>query len=582
MKGLFRLFLVVLSLALSGCSDRVRTISIEMAATTDVHGNIFPYDFTSVKGTTAPGGLSRVSTWLKQERRTYGDRLLYFDAGDMIQGSPLMSFERTSWYDQSSVASEVLDELGCNLVTIGNHDIEAGIPTLERFLNSGHFVPVCANVYYEGTRATFLKPYEIFNIDGVRIAVIGMTTPYVISKMPPSMLSYFDINSVVEESARIIPYIKEHDNPHVIVGLFHSGLEETQPRNDVFVANETMETVRNVPGYDVVFYGHDHLPFCAKVADCNGDSVLLINPGPFAEKIAKVNLEVSIAGDSLVGLKVVGSLEDISALEPDKAIAASHDNVIEAAWHFQDSVVGRIDFDIDGREAVCGPSMLTDYLGSVELRGGNCEIAIASPYSDDLLMKAGDVRMRDLQILNPYENYLTVSMLEGKEVVRILEFFNARWMNTIRTAGDTLLNIVPDEKGGYVFRNRVFDFMMASGIDYTVDVTKPAGQRIKVTGMSDGKPFDPEKMYRVGMSSYLASGGYQPFLEAIGLSGDILRKRELYSSGADLRFQISTSLALSAEKGVPVTMKRNGNWKLIPEGLVSQALEHDRKLLGYR
>lgn len=581
MKKVCSVVLAVLALLLPGC-NRVRTVSIEIVATADVHGNIFPYDFSQERGTAIVGSLSRVSTWLKQERRSYGDRLLYVDAGDMLQGSPLMYFERTAWYEKSSVASEVFDELGCDVLTLGNHDIEAGIPTLERFLSSGHFVPVCANVYYEGTRATYLKPYEVFDIDGVRIAVIGMTTPYVMSKIPPSQLSDFEFKGIEEESAELIPYIKEHERPHLIVGLFHSGLEEDQAVNDVFVVNEVMRTVSRVSGYDIVVYGHDHLPFCGKVADCNGDSVLLINPGPYAEMVAKVKLEVSISGDSLLGVNVAGSLEDMSAVEPDDAISAAHMDVIEAAWSYQDSVAGRFGFGLDGQEAVCGPSALTDYLNYVERRSENCEITIASPYSDDLLIKAGEVRMRDLQSLLPYENNMSVSMLKGSEVVRILEYFSGRWMNTIRYAGDTLLNIVPDGKGNFVLKNRVFDFMTASGIDYTVDVTKPVGQRIRVSGMSDGRPFDPEKLYRVGLSSFLASGGYQPFLEAVGLSGNLLRRRELYSSGADMRFHVATSLALNAERGDAIAIERGSNWRLVPERLASQALEHDRKILGYR
>lgn len=575
----FKLTALLALILLCGCSGRGRKVSLEIVATSDVHGNLFPYDFLAERDAPCDGSLARVSTVLKTERRKYGANLLYLDAGDNLQGSPLTYQDKTADYGVSSVASRVLNDLGCDVVTFGNHDIEAGIQTLDRFITSFDGNAVCANLFYKDTHYTYADPYTIIERDGIRIAVVGMTTPYVACKLPASVLSELEVKSVEESSGILIPYIVSNEAPDLIVGLFHSGLEGGKT-DDEFVENEARSTAVNVPGYDVIIYGHDHEAHVEKVADCNGDSVLLVNPGAYANSLARVSITLETVRDSVTDCSIEGFIQNVENEEADERLLTNHREKIDDVWQYLDSIVGCTDFDIDWTEAVCGPSYLTDYFNSVIFRSSSCEIALASPYDSPIHIPAGDVSIRDVIGLYPYENQITTLMLKGSDVVRILEGSSSRWMNTISNAGDTLLNIVRKDDG-YVFKNRVFDFIAAAGINYTVDITKPAGSRIKVVSMSDGSPFDPEKRYRVGMSSFLASGGYSPFCDDLGMRGSELRGLELMSSSADMCFHIITNLAVNAENNEAVHQDRRGNWKLIPEKLAADALKHDVGLLNY-
>lgn len=564
------------ALLLTGCAGRVRTVSVELAATSDIHGNFFPYDFLSEPGTPADGSLARVSTWLEEARREYGDRLICLDAGDILQGSPLTYQDKIADFSGKSVAGCLLTELGWDVATIGNHDLESGILVLDKYVESCDFPIVCANFVYEASGRSIMPPYTIVERDGLRIAVVGMTTPYASFKIPQSNIDGYTFRSVVETAAEIIPYIREKEHPHVIVGLFHSGLQDGK-NNGVFDENETYRTAVSVPGFDAIIYGHDHCPACTKVANCNGDSVLLINPGAYADNLALVRLDVTFAGDSVLDCRIEGNIADMDRLTPDVAFEKRHQDRIDAVWNFQDSVVGSVDMPLNGMEAVFGPSSVTDFINSMLLLESGSEISISSAYLTDLDIRAGNVTMRDMWNLYPYENNMTLMSMKGSEIVDVLEYFNGRWMNTVKTPADTLIKVVRDGDG-YLLEYPLFDFMTAGGIDYTVDVTRPAGERVNVISMSDGTAFNPERVYRVALSSFLACGGYQPFCDALGIKGFQLRQRELISSRTDYRYTIVCRLADKAADGNSLHVAHPANWKLVPEQLVGPILARDRKM----
>ena len=92
------------------------------------------------------------------------------------------------------------------------------------------------------------------------------------------------------------------------------------------------------------------------------------------------------------------------------------------------------------------------------------------------------------------------------------------------------------------FKNQPYNFDSAAGIYYTVDVSKPEGERIVIKGFTDGRPFEKNKMYKVAVNSYRGNGGGGHFTEGAGIEKDELRKRLISSTDSDLRYYILKSI----------------------------------------
>ena len=118
-------------------------------------------------------------------------------------------------------------------------------------------------------------------------------------------------------------------------------------------------------------------------------------------------------------------------------------------------------------------------------------------------------------------------------------------------------------------------FIPAAGISYNIDVTKPYGERVEILSMSDGKPFEADRMYRTTINSYLYSGSGSAVLNAIGFSKENMAARLNCSTEADIRFYMMSNLALARETGMVVNTGHVSDWRLVPDNVVSGYLATD-------
>jgi 2',3'-cyclic-nucleotide 2'-phosphodiesterase/3'-nucleotidase len=123
-------------------------------------------------------------------------------------------------------------------------------------------------------------------------------------------------------------------------------------------------------------------------------------------------------------------------------------------------------------------------------------------------------------------------------------------------------------------RSASYNFDSAMGIRYTVDVTKPQGQRVTITSMSDGSLFNTDSTYSVAVNSYRASGGGGHFAAA-GITHDKLDDRVIAATGRDLRYYMTEWIRVKGE----ITPVPLSEWKVIPEQWVSEAAKREKKLL---
>ena len=173
---------------------------------------------------------------------------------------------------------------------------------------------------------------------------------------------------------------------------------------------------------------------------------------------------------------------------------------------------------------------------------------------------------------------LYIMRLQGKELKNLLEMSYALWTNQMTSPTDHLLFIRKDIYKGktrYRFQNSSFNYDSAAGIIYTVDVTKPEGEKVTIYRLADGTPFDEEAYYTVAMNSYRGNGGGELITKGAGLSKDELQSRMLAATTKDLRYYLMEYI----QEHQHINPRALNQWKFIPEDWTKEAAKRDYKLL---
>lgn len=565
----FLLFCYFISTTMS----QTKIVEIRVLQTSDVHGSFFPYDFIDRKP--ADGSMARVSSYVKELRKEYGNKLLLLDNGDILQGQPTGYYCNYIKPSMPNVAASVINYMGYDAQTVGNHDIETGHAVYDKWIREVKCPMLGANVIDTSTGKPYLKPYAIFVRDSVRIAVIGMLTPAI-----PNWLSYnlwegMRFDDMVESARYWIEYVKEKERPDVVIGLFHSGWDGGITTNK-YQENETLRIAQDVPGFDLILYGHDHKSNKHVVKNAIGET-LCMNPSSNAEYVCDASIKITFEKGSITSKTVTGRLADIRQQPVDKDFMANFKSDIDSVNAFVNRKIGTFTNSVYTRDSYFGNSAFCDFIHNLQLEITGADISFNAPLSFDACIKAGDIHVSDMFNLYKYENQIYVLRMTGKEIHDYLEMSYALWTNTMAVPDDHIMLLDQNGNGssGYGFKNLAFNFDSAAGIDYEVDVTKPEGNKIKIKCMSDGSPFDETKWYKVAMNSYRGNGGGELLTKGAGIPHDSLQSRIVYESERDQRYYLMKEI----EKAGTMAPRPNTNWRFVPEEWTSEAIRRDKALL---
>ena len=560
-----------LFLTLCGCSERSGVVELRIVASSDVHGMVFDQD--CLDGSDREGSLAKMASFLSRERKEH-KHVMYVDAGDILQGSVEMYQDHSSQFIKGSLAAKAYNLLGCDVMTLGNHDLAVDAASCERFFRTAEFPVLGANVYFE-EYGDFLPPYCIMDYKGLRVAIIGMTTPVVKYAIPWDRIRDLEVCDVVEAAKYWMPILREDKKADVVVGLIHSGFENGRMDDEGVFENEVRRLVSEVPGFDIIVFGHDHKARCLKLADCNGDSVLLLNPGPFALNAAVATVRADFSNSVQPEILTSGYLQDITCEVPDRKFLNNLSEWYDDVKNYSDSIIGSVATQLEGNGVLWRESSAMDYINFIQLRFNSADISLSSPLYTRTLFPAGELRISDIFALYRYENTMVTVMLKGSEVKDVLEYSAGLFYNTVADGSDNLLKTVTDNDGTKHPQESIKNLITAAGINYTIDVTKPEGERVTVLSMNDGSPFVPERYYRTTISSFLYGGDESALFKATGLLYKDMKDRFESSSMADIRYYMITDLALRHEMGNQVRVRKVSNWKLVPEQIVGECLSHD-------
>ncbi len=550
-------------------------VTIKIAATSDVHGNYFPYDFITLSP--GDGSLSRVATRVRHLRDSLGtDNVVLLDNGDILQGQPTAYFYNFIKTDVPHITARMLDWLGYDAETIGNHDVETGHAVYDRYRKDLGEIPLLgANVIDKQTGKPYFRPYTVINRGDIKIAVLGLLTPAIPAWLPETLWSGLEFEDMVKSAEKWVPYIKENEKPDLLVGLFHSG-GDSEKMTGSWRENASRLVAEQVPGFDIIFMGHDHRLFNS----ADAGRVTVLNPANNANFLAEADVTFTVEGGKVVDKKITGSLYPLQSLEPDSAFLAAFRFERKEILDFVSRKIGTSTGIFTVRDAYFGPSAFMELLHNLQLEISGADISFAAPLSFDAVIKEGDLRISDMFTLYKYENMLYTMELTGGEIKDYLEMSYSLWTDVMKSADDNLLLFADSgrqgAKGDYAkLLNPSYNFDSAAGINYTVDVTKPQGEKITIESMSDGAPFDLDKKYKVAVNSYRGNGGGDLMTKGAGIPHDELKSRIIKSTDKDLRYYLIKEL----EKRGSISPEVTSNWRFIPEAIVSPAAARDRRTL---
>lgn len=563
-------------LLVAGLAAQEKEVKLKIVQTSDIHGNFYPHDFILQRD--AAGSLARVHAFVQKERETYKDNLILLDNGDILQGQPTVYYYNYIDTVSPHVAAEMLNFMGYDAGNMGNHDVETGRAVFDRWA-AGCQAPILgANIIETATGKTHFKPYQVLERDGVKIVVLGMITPAIPVWLSENLWEGLRFDDMEDTARKWMKIIREKENPDLVIGLFHSG-QDALLMGGKYRENASLELARNVPGFDIIMMGHDHARECKKIQNVAGDSVLIIDPASNGIVVSNVDVTLKMRDGKVVGKTIDG------VLTPTKDYGISEEFMKHFASQYatiQDFVskkIGYFNQTISTRPAYFGSSAFIDLIHTLQLDISGAEISFAAPLSYDTEIKEGDVYVYDMFNLYKYENMLYTMSLSGKEILGALEMSYDLWTNRMQSPEDHLLLFREKQREGAAdrasFKNFSFNFDSAAGIIYTVDVTKPKGEKVTILSMADGTPFDMNKMYKVALNSYRGNGGGELLTKGAGIPQDELKKRIITSTDKDLRYYLMRYI----EQKKVIEPRALGQWKFVPEEWTVPAAKHDYEYL---
>jgi 5'-nucleotidase len=532
-------WLLAAALALSGAAHARDPVQVRLIGINDLHGNLESSNLTLFMldpGAAPDASLLRVEVGgaaalagTVQRLRAGAPHSLMLGAGDLIGAAPLVS---TLFKHESTI--EILNDMGLEVSSLGNHEFDAGQAELRRIIRGGcaaaspegavascvqsrypgaHFAYIAANVI-DARGRLIVAPYFIKRFEGIPVAFIGAvtkTTPQMVIPSRITGLKFLDEADAINRAARQV----RAKGVKAMVAVFHEGFElgTAQKRGDWNDATcpqahgALLEIVRRLaPDIKVIFSGHTHQGY-----RCEFEGRVLIQGTSYGRGVSVVDIQLDPATRTLlpqvrsINLPVLNERTDSAQREklaaatpepfadvlreakPDAAIAEKVARYAALVAPKAERPVGRIAgaFTRSGK-ADSGAGRLIADAQLAATRAEGAQVAFMNPggirSNIDCAAPPCTVTFGQAFTMQPFGNSLVVMTLTGEQLKTVLE-------SQLRAATGEPRFLQPSEGFGYTWQ----------------DGAAP-GERVRDMRLDD-QPLDPAKTYRVTVNSFLAEGG---------------------------------------------------------------------------
>lgn len=573
MKKIYALLLV--AAALFSCGPKDGEYTFHLLTTNDVHGRYF--DSLYVEPEVRPS-LIAVSAHVDSLRNIHGaENVILVDAGDCLQGDNAAYYYNFVDTVSQHLYARMVDHMGYDAVAVGNHDIETGHPVYDRIVRQMKTPFLAANAFHAETGKPYFQEYVILKRHGLKVAVIGFTNPNIKGWLSPKLWEGLEFCNLLPYAQEVVDKVRDAEDPDVVIVAAHTGAGEG---NGSSIENQGLELFKTLRGVDFVVCAHDHRPRVEQ-----NDSICLINSGAHCKNLGHGVVTLMVKDGKVVGKKLHADLVPVDKDRADVSMRECYQKEYEAVKAFTLREVGQLKTELRTRDAYRGMSDYVNLIHTLSLGCAPAQISLAAPLTFDGNVKAGTILYNDLFTIYPFENQLYVIRMTGKEVKDALEYSYDRWINTMTPGQKYILKIKEgaDPRTGTIgwsFVNRSYNFDSAGGLFYEVDVTRPYGQKVRISTLADGTPFDEDTEYNVAVTSYRASGGGGILSKGAGIDTGKIEERvvEYYPEIRELLYDY-----LLEKKSIDSESSGNrdliGAWKFVPETVVSEAMDEDMKLL---
>ena len=574
MKRIFTIILAASAIA-SCCGPKDGEYTFRLLTTNDVHGRYFDSLYVADETVNA---LTNIAWYADSIRTADGpDNVILLDAGDCLQGDNAAYYFNYIDTASTHLYARMTEYIGYDAVVVGNHDIETGHKVYDRMVRTMKVPFLAANAIRTDDGKPYFQEYVTLKRHGLNITVIGFTNPNIKGWLSPGLWEGMTFESLIPMAQETVDRVVAKEKSDVVIVAVHAG---TGAGDGAVLESQGLDLFQSLRGVDFVVTAHDHRPVTYQ-----NDSICLINAGSHCRNLGVGTVTLKVENGEVVSRSLKAELLPVDKKNVDVKMHEVFRKDFEAVKAFTLKEVGQLRTDLRTRDAYSG---MSDYLNLIHTLSLGCtpaQISFAAPLTFNGFIEAGTLVYNDLFTIYPYENQLFVVRMSGKEIKDYLEYSYNAWINTVSSSDDRLLKITdrPDPRTGqksWSFINRSYNFDSAGGLVYTVDVTKPHGQRISIKSLADGSAFEESSEYNVAMTSYRASGGGSIMREGAGIDTDNIASR-VVAYHPEIREILYDYLMnngeISPERiGDPAVI---GHWKFIPESLAEKALQRDMDLL---
>ena len=469
---------------------------VVVAATTDVHGRLRGWDYYANAPDTLRG-LARAATIVDSVRRAHPGRVVLVDAGDLLQGNPLTYVAARIDSAAPHPVIAAMNAMAYDAAALGNHEFNYGLPTLARALAQSHFPFLAANAFRPTGEAAYGGSRIVLR-GGIRIAIIGATTPGAMVWDGENLAGRLQLRDVVPEVAREVRAVRAVlGGVDAVVVVMHSGLGEPSSYDTVSsgVPSENVgaRVAREVPGVDLIVIGHSH----REVADTSINGVTIVQPRNWATSVSLATLRFARQGSRWHLAQSRGTIVRAAGHAEQPAVLAATQRAHDATVRWVNQTLGSTPVVWRADSARVSDSPLIDFLLETQRRAAGTELSATAAFDLGASIDAGPITVAEVARLYPYDNTLRAIRITGRQLRSYLEF-SARYYRTAGTAEAARAPIDPAVPG--------FNFDIVAGVDYTLDISRPVGSRLTRLERR-GRAVADTDHFSMALNNYRQTGG---------------------------------------------------------------------------